>query len=295
MTEPRSIRLSPDDNIVVAVDQIAPGAVRRRRDRARAHSARAQDGGGADRQGRAGAANSARSSALPRKTSRRAIGCTSTTSAMHDFARDYRFAEAAKNDEVLPPELQRDIRGLQAAERQDRHAQLHRHSHLGELLGLGREVHRRSVQPLGPPRGLSGDRRRRAVRARLGLRHGGVWRRLGFAAPHAMGLRHASQSRRRADGRPRLRGVPDRPHERRIRHGRGRSLPDHDHPGDRRHQEDRRRRRRAHQGDAADRGESEARNAVRPPKSRSLCNAAARTAIPASPPIRRSARRPICW
>src|SRR5450759_5953053 len=30
---------------------------------------------------------------------------------MHDFARDYRFAEAAKNDEVLPPELRATFQG----------------------------------------------------------------------------------------------------------------------------------------------------------------------------------------
>ncbi len=30
---------------------------------------------------------------------------------MHDFARDYRFAEAAKNDEVLPPELRAAFQG----------------------------------------------------------------------------------------------------------------------------------------------------------------------------------------
>ena len=31
--------------------------------------------------------------------------------AMHDFARDYRFAEGAKNDEVLAPELQATFQG----------------------------------------------------------------------------------------------------------------------------------------------------------------------------------------
>ena len=58
--------------------------------------------------------------------------------AMQDFARDYRFAEGARNDEILPARAARHFRGLCAAERQDRHAQLHRHAHLGELLGLRR-------------------------------------------------------------------------------------------------------------------------------------------------------------
>ena len=30
---------------------------------------------------------------------------------MHDFARDYRFAEGARNDEVLPPELRATFEG----------------------------------------------------------------------------------------------------------------------------------------------------------------------------------------
>ena len=32
--------------------------------------------------------------------------------ARHDFARDYRFAEGAKNDEVLPPELRETFQGF---------------------------------------------------------------------------------------------------------------------------------------------------------------------------------------
>ena len=53
--------------------------------------------------------------------------------------------------------------------------------------------------------------------------------------------------------------------------------------------------RRAHQGDAAGgRARASARRG-RPPRSCSRCNAAARTAIPASPPIRRSAPRSTCW
>ncbi len=31
--------------------------------------------------------------------------------ALHDFARDYRFAEGARNDEVLPPELRATFQG----------------------------------------------------------------------------------------------------------------------------------------------------------------------------------------
>ncbi len=75
----------------------------------------------------------------------------------------------------------------------------------------------------------------------------------------------------------------------------GEAFSDHDHPGHRRHTENDCRRRRAHQGDAAGRWKAKAqtRNCVRPPRSCWRCNAAAPTAIPASPPIRRSAPRSI--
>ena len=53
--------------------------------------------------------------------------------------------------------------------------------------------------------------------------------------------------------------------------------------------------RRCREGHASDCGEDPARNPSRLANSCSRFNAAARTVIPASPPIRRSASRPTCW
>jgi altronate hydrolase len=110
MTEPRSIRLSPDDNIVVAVDQIGPGAsaagVTARERIPRGH--------------KMAVAPIAKDE--PVKKFGQIIGFATKdvvpgdwlhehNVAMHDFARDYRFAEAAKNDEILPPELRATFEG----------------------------------------------------------------------------------------------------------------------------------------------------------------------------------------
>ncbi len=181
---------------------------------------------------------------------------------MHDFARDYRFAEGAKNDEVLPPELRETFEGYVRPG-----GKTGTRNYIGILTSvncsasaarfIAREVERSGVLADHPE--IDGVV---AVRARHRLRACGLWRGLRRAAADPVGLRDARQSRRRADGRARLRGVPDRPHEGGIRAGRGRSLPDHDDPGDRRHQEDRRRGRRAHQGDDPDRGARQARDAA---------------------------------
>ncbi len=197
MTEPRCIRLSPEDNVVVAVDQIGPGisaaGVTARERVPRGHKMAVAP------------IARRRAGAQIRPDHRLCVEATIAPGdwvhehnvGLHDFARDYRFAEDARNDEMLPPEPRATFEGYVRAERQDRHAQLYRHPHLGELLGLGREVHRRGGQPLGHARRLSRDRRRGAVRARHRLRHGGLRRRLRRAAPHAMGLCHPSQSGRR--------------------------------------------------------------------------------------------------
>jgi altronate hydrolase len=110
MSSPRVIRLSPDDNVVVAVDQIAQGA---------------------------NAANVAARERVPRghkmavmpietdqpvKKFGQIIGFASKAIApgdwvhehnvtLHDFTRDYKFAEGAKNDEMLPPEMRATFDG----------------------------------------------------------------------------------------------------------------------------------------------------------------------------------------
>jgi altronate hydrolase len=110
MTAPRTLRLSPSDNVVVAIDQIAPGAL---------------------------AAGATASERIPRghkmaiapialdqpvRKYGQIIGFASVAIApgqwvhehnvsMQDFARDYRFAEDAKNDEILPPEQRATFEG----------------------------------------------------------------------------------------------------------------------------------------------------------------------------------------
>ena len=104
----------------------------------------------------------------------------------------------------------RHLRGLPPRQRQGRHAQLHRHPHQRELLGLGRALHGRGGQSLRHPRRIPQCRRRRLVRARHRLRARRQGRGLRGARAHAVGLCRPRQPRRRADRGPGLRGVPDR-------------------------------------------------------------------------------------
>jgi len=107
---PRTIRLAADDNVVVAVDPIAPDAlaagVRARARIPRGHKM----------------AVAAIAQGEPVRKYGQIIGFASQpiapgdwvhvdNVALHDFARDYRHAEAAKNDELLPPELRATFEG----------------------------------------------------------------------------------------------------------------------------------------------------------------------------------------
>jgi len=110
MTTPRTIRLSPEDNVVVAVDQIASGVaaagVTARERVPRGHKMAVT----AIREGE------------PVTKYGQTIGFASKAISpgdwvheqnvgLHDFARDYRFAEGARNDEILPPELRATFEG----------------------------------------------------------------------------------------------------------------------------------------------------------------------------------------
>ncbi len=110
MSNPRVIRLSPDDNVVVAVDQIAQGA------QAANHTARER----VPRGHKMAIAPIAQDQ--PVKKFGQIIGFASQPIApgewvhthnvtLHDFTRDYRFAEDAKNDELLPPEMRATFEG----------------------------------------------------------------------------------------------------------------------------------------------------------------------------------------
>ena len=152
------------------------------------------------------------------------------------------------------------VRGLPARQRQGRHAQLHRHPHQRELLGLRGALHGGGRQPLRHSRAVSQRRRGGLVRARHRLRARRHGRGLRGAGAHTVGLCGASQSRCSAGGGARVRGVPDRAPQGEVRPGRGRQLPLHDHPGHRRHEEDHRGGGGAHQGDAAPRQRGAARD-----------------------------------
>jgi altronate hydrolase len=110
MTSPRTIRLSPDDNVVIAVDQIAQGA------NAAALTARERIPRGHKM------AITAIGEGEPVRKYGQIIGFAGAPIApgswvhehnvvLRDFARDYRFSEDARNDEVLPPELRATFEG----------------------------------------------------------------------------------------------------------------------------------------------------------------------------------------
>jgi altronate hydrolase len=110
MSSPRTIRLAPDDNVVIAVDQITPGAT--------ASGATASER--VPRGHKMAIAPIAEGE--PVRKYGQIIGFASKPIApgqwvhehnvgLHDFARDYRIGEAARNDEVLPPELRATFEG----------------------------------------------------------------------------------------------------------------------------------------------------------------------------------------
>jgi arabinonate dehydratase len=110
MTMPRTLRLAPQDNVVVAIDAISPGA-----------SAAGLTARERVPRGHKMAIAPIREGEPVRKYGQ-IIGFASKHIApgewvhehnvgLHDFARDYRFAEDARNDEVLPPEARATFQG----------------------------------------------------------------------------------------------------------------------------------------------------------------------------------------
>ena len=111
MSTLRTVRLSPNDNVVVAVDPIPEGSA------AAGVTARARVMRGHKM------AIAPIAQGEPVRKYDQIIGFATQTIApgdwvhtqnveMHDFARDYRFAEGARNDEVLPPELRETFQGF---------------------------------------------------------------------------------------------------------------------------------------------------------------------------------------
>jgi arabinonate dehydratase len=110
VSTPRFIRLSPQDNVVVAVDQFPAGS-----------SVAGQTARERVPRGHKMAVAPIQPDEPVRKYGQ-IIGFASKpiapgdwvhehNVALHDFARDYRFAEGARNDEILPPELRATFQG----------------------------------------------------------------------------------------------------------------------------------------------------------------------------------------
>ncbi|BAT59656.1 D-galactarate dehydratase [Variibacter gotjawalensis] len=110
MSQPRTIRLSPDDNVVVAVDIVQPGAsavgVTARERVVRGHKmaiAPIAEGEPVRKYGQI--------IGFATKAIEPGAWVHEHNTAMGDFSRDYRHAEDAKNDEILPPEMRATFEG----------------------------------------------------------------------------------------------------------------------------------------------------------------------------------------
>jgi altronate hydrolase len=110
VTSPRVVRLSPHDNVVIAIDAVMPGA------QAAGHAARERIPRGHKM------AVEPIGEAEPVRKFGQIIGFAARpiwpgdwvhehNVTLRDFARDYRIGEDARNDEVLPPELRATFEG----------------------------------------------------------------------------------------------------------------------------------------------------------------------------------------
>ena len=225
MSTPRTIRLSPEDNVVVAVDQIAAGAVAAgvtARERVpRGHKmAIAAIGEGEPVRKYGQIIGFASKPIAP------AIGCTSTTSRC-----------ATSRATIVSPRAQRTTRSCRRSCARHSKAIVRPNGKAGTRNYIGiltsvncsasvakfiaEEVNRSGILDDYPEIDgvvpfVHGTR----------LRHGGLGRRLRTCCGGPNGATPPIPiSARRADGRPRLRSLPDRSHEGRIRPRRRRPFP----------------------------------------------------------------------
>ena len=110
MTSPRTLRLSPSDNVVVAIDQIAPGdsaagAVAKERV-PRGHKMAVASIGPNEPVRKYG-----QIIGFAAKAIEPGQWVHDHNVGLHDFTRDYRFSEDARNDEVLPVEQRATFEG----------------------------------------------------------------------------------------------------------------------------------------------------------------------------------------
>ena len=292
---PRVLRLSPADNLVVAIEPILPGAT------AEGVTALARVPKGHKM------ATAAIAVGEPIRKFGQIIGFATVpirpgehihthNCGVTEFARDYHFAEDARPEHVLPLAERRTFQGFRR-----KNGKVGTRNYIGMLTSVNCSAivariiadafNRTDILEDFP--NIDG-----VVPFVMGWGCGMAGRGSeGYEVLQrtAVGLRQPPQPRRRADGRARLRGDADLRSGRRLRPEGERRLPHHDHPGHRRHAQDGRARRRDDQGDARRGQRRHARGRCRSRRSCWRCNAAARTAIPASPPTRRWASPPTCW
>jgi len=110
MAAPRTIRLAPDDNVIVAVDSVEAGTtiagIVAKERIPRGHKMAVVAIGDSEPVKKFGQIIGFATKAIEpgRHVHVHNVG-------LHDFARDYHFAEAAKNDEILPPEQRATFEG----------------------------------------------------------------------------------------------------------------------------------------------------------------------------------------
>ena len=234
LNAPRIVRLNAADNVVVAVDPIDAGAGVE----------------GVTAKARVMRGHKMATTAIPKGAPilkfGQIIGFASTDIApgdwvhehnveMHDFARDYQFAEGARQEEILPVELQATFQGYRRA-----NGKVGTRNYIAILTSVNcsATVARFMAEEINRS-GLLADYPN--IDGVIPLVQGGGCaldiKGEGYEVLKRTQWGYATQPERgrRRHGRPRLRGLPDRPLEGSLRHPGERDLPLHDHPGDRRH------------------------------------------------------------
>ena len=184
-----TIRLHPDDDVVIARQQLVGGTqlIDENVTVRRLVPPGAQGRDARDRQGRAGQALQPDHRLRRRATSPRASTCTCTTSRWASFDRDYAFGADAKPTQYV--DARRDVPGHRA--RADGRVATRNYIGILSTVNCSATVARGIADQFtrGALTRVPERRRRRRADARLRLRHGHAGRRHAAPAPHARRLR----------------------------------------------------------------------------------------------------------
>jgi altronate hydrolase len=206
-TEPRSIRLSPSDNVVVAVDEIEKGKLAAGGIAANARITRGHK-----------MAVTPIAAGQPILKFGQIIGFATEeivpgdwvhehNTSMGEFERDYAFAAGARNDEILPVEQRATFQGYRRA-----NGKSGTRNYIGILTSVNcsASVARFMAEAVTAPASSQYPNIDGIIPSSMAP--AAAWRRRAKASipqAHAMGLCHQSQHGRRADGGTGLRGLPD--------------------------------------------------------------------------------------